>query len=96
MIKTDDEIDFVKNALAYYQETIAKNKERNIQDNTSINFFNVLIMLKKTKKILEIFNEKVSVRQFYLKRKFQTIYHSITYASLIMTIYSVFNKKKRS
>ena len=70
LIKTDDEIDFVKNALAYYHETIAKNKERTSQDNTSINFLNVLIMLKKTKKILEIFNKKVSVRQFYLKRTF--------------------------
>lgn len=60
LMKVDDEIDFIKNAVVYYMESISKKNERKGLEFTPLNFLNVLFMLKKTKKILEIINDKVS------------------------------------
>ena len=68
LIKVDDDIDFVKNALVYYQENLFKKREPAYKDNAFLNFVNVLFMLKKTKKILEILNDKVG----YFYRHFTT------------------------
>ena len=73
LIKVDDDIDFVKNALVYYQESLLKKKEPVYKDNAFLNFVNVLFMLKKTKKILEILNDKVGYFCRHLRsQKFST------------------------
>ena len=73
LIKVDDDIDFVKNALVYYQESLLKKKEPVYKDNAFLNFVNVLFMLKKTKKILEILNDKVGYFCRHLRsHKFST------------------------
>ena len=59
LMKTDEEIEFVRNALVYYQEMLFKKRLNANKDFLAVNFFSVLFMLKKTKKVMEIYNDKV-------------------------------------
>jgi tetratricopeptide (TPR) repeat protein len=72
LIRSDEDIQLVLASLLKYQENLDKTNAA--QDNMTNNFFNVLYMLKKTKKVLEIYNDRQAVKLFSNYRVFQNLY----------------------
>ena len=58
LMKTDEDIEAVRTALIYYLEQLYKRREQPKSD-LAANFVNVILMLKKTNKLMELFNDKV-------------------------------------
>lgn len=93
LIRSDEDIDLILPALIKYQESFT-DKTKTHLDNTTNNFFSVLFLLKKTKKVLEIYNDRQQgIKLFSNYRVYQNFYEYLLSEKCYDELIEVFIKQ---